>query len=89
MVPDRQKVRTDGRTDGMDGRTHGRRQNYIPPTSSGDNKTVLIQESRQNISSYVVVRSITFNLILQHGHILKKLIFHQRLSQSCDLDLGS
>ena len=28
MVPDR---RTDGRTD-------GRRQNYIPPTSSGDNK---------------------------------------------------
>ena len=30
MVPD-------GRTDGMDGRTHGRRQNYIPPTSSGDN----------------------------------------------------
>ena len=21
-----------------DGRTHGRRQNYIPPTSSGDNK---------------------------------------------------
>ena len=33
MVPDRQKVRTDGR----DGQTHGRRQNYIPPTSSGDN----------------------------------------------------
>ena len=32
MVPDRQKVRTDG----MDGRTHGRRQNYIPLTSSGD-----------------------------------------------------
>ena len=29
MAPDRQKVRTDG----MD----GRRQNYIPPTSSGDN----------------------------------------------------
>ena len=23
--------------DGRDGRTHGRRQNYIPPTSSGDN----------------------------------------------------
>ena len=42
MVQDRQKVwtdgRTEGRTDGMDGRTHGRRQNYIPPTSSGDNK---------------------------------------------------
>ena len=45
MVPDRQKVRTDGRkdgrngrTDGMDGRTDRRRQNYIPPTSSGDKK---------------------------------------------------
>ena len=40
MVPDGQKVRTDGRTDGMDGQTEwtdGRRQNYIPPTSSGDN----------------------------------------------------
>ena len=36
MVPDRQKGWTDGRTDGMDGRTHGRRQNYIPPTSLGD-----------------------------------------------------
>ena len=35
MVPDRQKVRTDG----MDRRTDGRRQNYIPPTSLGDNKT--------------------------------------------------
>ena len=32
MVPDRQKVWTDG----MDGQTDGRRQNYIPPTSSGD-----------------------------------------------------
>ena len=39
MVPDRQKVRTDGRTDGMDGPTDGRRQNYIPPTSSGDNNS--------------------------------------------------
>ena len=34
MVRDRQKVWMDGGTDGMD----GRRQNYIPPTSSGDNK---------------------------------------------------
>ena len=25
--------------DGGNGRTHGRRQNYIPPTSSGDNKS--------------------------------------------------
>ena len=30
MVPDRQKVWMDG----IDGRTHGRHQNYIPPTSS-------------------------------------------------------
>ena len=33
MVLDGQKVRTDE----MDGRTHGRRQNYIPPTWSEDN----------------------------------------------------
>ena len=53
MVPDRQKVRTDGwtdrRTDGRNGctdrQTHGRRQNYIPPTSSGDNKIVLDQSA--------------------------------------------
>ena len=31
MVPDGRNGRTDGRT-------HGRRQNYIPPTSSGDKK---------------------------------------------------
>ena len=31
MVPDRQKVWTDGQKD-------GRRQTYIPPTSSGDKK---------------------------------------------------
>ena len=38
MVPDRQKVWMDGRTEWTDGRTDGRRQNYIPQTSSGDNK---------------------------------------------------
>ena len=36
MVPDRQKVRTDGRNGRTDGQTDGRCQNYIPPTSSGD-----------------------------------------------------
>ena len=36
MFLDRQKVLE--RTDGIDGRTHGRRQNNIPPTSSGNNK---------------------------------------------------
>ena len=38
MVSDRQKVLTNGQTDGMKGRTHGRRQNYIPLTLSGDKK---------------------------------------------------
>ena len=44
MVPD---GGTDGRTDRMDGRngqtdrpTHGQRQNYIPPTLSGDKNAV-------------------------------------------------
>ena len=36
MVPDGQKVWTDG----QNGRTQGRRQNYIPPTSSGDNNMI-------------------------------------------------
>ena len=36
MVPDGQKVWTDG----MDGRMPGRRQKYIPLTSSVDNKQV-------------------------------------------------
>ena len=40
MVPDRQKVWTDGRTEWTDGQTHGRSQNYIPLTSSGDNKRI-------------------------------------------------
>ena len=35
MVPDRQKVWMDGRTDRMDGWTHGRRQNYTPLTLLG------------------------------------------------------
>ena len=34
MVPDRQKVWMDRRTDGMDGRTD-HTKNYIPPTSLG------------------------------------------------------
>ena len=35
MVPDRQKVRTDGRNGRTDRRTHRRHQNYIPLTVSG------------------------------------------------------
>ena len=42
MVPDGQKVWTDG----IDGRMHGRRQKYIPLTSSVDNKQV---KSNDNI----------------------------------------
>ena len=42
MVPDRQKVRMDKRTDRW---TDRRRQNYIPMTSSGDNKGL---KNRQN-----------------------------------------
>ena len=45
MVPDRQKVRTDGRMEWTDGRTDGRSQNYIPPTSSGDKKLLARKKS--------------------------------------------
>ena len=38
MVPD-------GRTDRRNGRTDGRSQNYIPPTSSGDNKVIKTMSS--------------------------------------------
>ena len=31
------------RTEWTDGRTHGRRQNFIPPTSAGDNKFCFIK----------------------------------------------
>ena len=36
MVPDRQKVWTDGQKDGRTEWTDGHNQNYIPPTSSRD-----------------------------------------------------
>ena len=37
MVPEGQKVRTDGQTHGMDGCTDGGCQSYNPQTLSGDN----------------------------------------------------
>ena len=47
MVPDRQKVWTDRRMDGMDGRTT---QKYIPPTLSGDkNQRMPLSELMQSI----------------------------------------
>ena len=54
MVPDRQKVWTDGRKDGWNGQTDGQRQNYIPPTSSRDNKysVTAISYCRANMEWY-------------------------------------
>ena len=53
MVPDRQKVRTDGRT-------HGRRQNYIPPTSSGDNNKGADQSAQMHrlVCDFVVLKTL-------------------------------
>ena len=48
MVPDRQKVRTDGRTDGID----RRRQNYIPSTSLGDNKSMSVASMKISQTAY-------------------------------------
>ena len=68
MVPDRQKVRTDGRTEGRtectDGRTHGRRQNYNPPTSSGDN--------RKN-SSETEALVLDLDLLITNGIVSSKI----------------
>ena len=47
MVPDGQKC---GRTDGVDGRMHGRRKKDIPLTSSVDNKQA---KSNGNIDIYI------------------------------------
>ena len=41
MVPNRQNVWTDGK-DGRKERTDRRSQNYIPPTSSGDNNAAYL-----------------------------------------------
>ena len=66
MVPDRQKVRTDG----MDGRTDGRRQNYIPPTSSGDNKISNFTGNSIDFSDY----STIFNRrIIKFYHMTSRL----------------
>ena len=67
MVPDR---RTDGRNGRTDGRTHGRRQNYIPPTLSGDKKRKTAFPTVKNI---VFDRKITFLqsitiYVAEHNH---------------------
>ena len=70
MVPDRQKVWTDGRTDGRngwtDGRAHGRRKNYIPPTSSRDNNRLA--------EAVVLTTHITF-LYLKNKKYVKQKVF--------------
>ena len=49
---------TDGRTEWTDGRMHGRRQNYIPPTSSGDNYSM--QSLYIKNKSFLCVSSLRF-----------------------------
>ena len=77
----------DGRTDG---RTHRRRQNYIPPTSSGDKnvhmcyirviegKIVKIENRRQNeVSSLIFIYTIHFAYLKGYTK------FHNPISSSC------
>ena len=52
MVPD-------GRTEG---RTHGRRQNYIPPTSSGDKKT---QKNTNDSQKKYRLGTVSKNILLE------------------------
>ena len=56
----------DGRTDGMDGRTHGRRQNYIPPTSSGDNNR---QRINNNITTAKFEELIAYKCNLGRNYL--------------------
>ena len=78
----------DGRTDGIFGRTDGRRQNYILPTSSGDKKksyicTISISDlSTKPQSSRVCVNSkwylacwstlLSLQFDMQHDHFQKR-----------------
>ena len=56
----------DGRTDGMDGRTHGRRQNYIPPTLSGDNNTFGFSLDFHHICLFLKIGLATGNRVSQY-----------------------
>ena len=51
MVPD-------GQTDGMDGQTDGRCQNYIPPTSSGDKYCPILWWPQKNIHKIYIPKKI-------------------------------
>ena len=65
MVLDRQKS--------VDGRTDGRRQNYIPPTSSGDNKTVHLQDNSRFFGDRFEDSSLTL-LKTVHRHFFYHVI---------------
>ena len=56
MVPDRQKVRTDGR-----------RQNYIPPTSSGDKKyrCVGFEKKNNNKKTFYDQTTVFFSRVIR------------------------
>ena len=63
----------------MDGRTHGRRQNYIPTTSSGDKKAVCHNGVARTIQKFRTLKRdlekavILFNCVPFHmGTSLKR-----------------
>ena len=55
MVPDRQKVWTEGQTDGRTEWTDGHSQNYIPPTLSVDNKVARVATTFLTFKSMVII----------------------------------
>ena len=55
-------MNADGQTDGRNGRTDGQRQNYIPPTLSGDNKGKDQPAKQSNWRlCYLLFHNVTFN----------------------------
>ena len=78
MVQDRQKVRTDRRN----GRTHGRRQNNIPPTSSGDNnRRMLSSKLYFEAGDFLPFSSgrISAPFPIKNSHLISQ--YHIRFSQ--------
>ena len=93
MVPVGQKVRTDIK----DGRTHRRRQNYIPPTSSGDNKEVddpltarsqafkAWKVSKCTRASYNTTKHISRRVVHNAGHEADKVVYEGIDHKSSDI----
>ena len=73
MVPD-------GRTDGMDGQTQGRRQNYIPPTSSGikTNSFTMIISLKVSFLAYLSssggIRHLDFKNVVANKFVLTEMM---------------